>query len=115
MQNADAGLAVGDERGAVAIVNPAKKEVQIAAEIEDTGRSRTQDEILQCFRPLGELSRDAALPSVEVVEKVEIVARPSARPHEGPQRTRRVIPQYLKLIELEQPPRVEADRLFNRR
>ena len=108
VQNAHAGLAVGDQRLAVARVDLGQEVMQVAAETKYAGRPRTEQQIADVIRPVGEHRRDAALPGVEILQEVGIVARPAARPHEGPERARLRVPIDLELFQLEQAPRFGA-------
>jgi len=82
--------------------------VKVAAEVENPGRARAQHQIAQLTRPLRKHGRDAALPGMKIVEKIRIIAWPAARAHERPQGARGCFPGNLKLLQLEQPLRLDA-------
>jgi hypothetical protein len=104
MKDAYAGFPIGNERLAVAGANFGCEQIEIATKIEHPRRARAEQQVSQVVGTVLERRQNAALPRVEVVQQIEVIAWPPAWSHEGPERAGRVVPGNLQLLKLEQSP-----------
>jgi hypothetical protein len=70
VQNADAGFPIGNKRLSVTGKNPGRKQIEIAAKIEYTGRARPEQQKSEIVGTVLERSQNAALPSVEIAQEI---------------------------------------------